>query len=105
LPGRSARQEEIFFKVNKCVEEILRYKEGEKVREGRMSIPGYVDYKRREYCKDIKCPVQMELNKHKEGSTEYDEIRKTCRSSCKHTTYEFHHWLIEKGYEIVRPLN
>ena len=26
-----------------------------------MPIPGYVDYQRREYCKDIKCPVQLEL--------------------------------------------
>jgi len=70
-----------------------------------MPIPGYVDYKKREYCNDIKCSVQIELNKHKEGSPEYEKIRKTCKTACKHTTYEFHHWLIEKGYEIVRSVN
>lgn len=67
-----------------------------------MSIPGYVDYKRREYCKDVRCPVQLELDKQEEGSEEYEGLRKRCRESCIHTTYEFHHWLIGKGYEIVR---
>ena len=68
-----------------------------------MPIPGYVDYQKREYCNDIKCPVQMELNQHEFNSIEYEKIRNACKNSCKHTTYEFHHWLIEKGYQIVRP--
>lgn len=68
-----------------------------------MSIEGYVDYKSREFCNDVKCPVQLELNTKKPGSKEYEEIRQTCRTSCRHTTWEFHHWLIEKGYLIVRP--
>lgn len=65
-------------------------------------IEGYTEYKRREYCRDIKCPVQMELEAQKEGSEEYEKIRKRCKDSCIHTTYEFHHWLIEKGYLIVK---
>jgi len=68
-----------------------------------LSIEGYVDYKSREFCNDVKCPVQLELNARKPGSKEYEEIRQTCRTSCRHTTWEFHHWLIEKGYLIVRP--
>jgi len=67
------------------------------------SIPGYIDYQRREYCKEIKCPVQFDLDKQKEGSAEYDKIRNICKSSCRHTTYEFHQWLIQKGYLVVRP--
>jgi hypothetical protein len=67
-----------------------------------LSIEGYVDYKSREFCNDAKCPVQLELNAKKPGSKEYEEIRQTCRTSCRHTTWEFHHWLIEKGYLIVR---
>ncbi|MHA1820058.1 MAG: hypothetical protein ACTSU2_10315 [Promethearchaeota archaeon] len=67
------------------------------------SIEGYIDYKRREYCHDVKCPVQMLLDKEEEGSEKYEEIRALCKSHCIHTTYEFHHWLIEKGYLIVRP--
>lgn len=62
-----------------------------------------MDYKSREFCNDVKCPVQLELNTKKPGSKEYEEIRQTCRTSCRHTTWEFHHWLIEKGYLIVRP--
>lgn len=68
-----------------------------------MSIKGYVDYKRREFCNDIKCSVQMDLNAQKEGSSEYEKIRDVCKTHCKYTTYQFHHWLIGKGYLIVRP--
>ncbi|MDP6525509.1 MAG: hypothetical protein QGI24_05270 [Kiritimatiellia bacterium] len=66
-------------------------------------LEGYVDYKRREYCKDIECPVQMDLDAQESGSDEYERIRSICKNDCRHTTYEFHHWLIEKGYEVVRP--
>jgi hypothetical protein len=65
-------------------------------------IEGYEDYKRREYCKDINCPIQQELERHSEGSEGYERIRGICKSSCIHSTYEFHHWLIGNGYEIVR---
>jgi hypothetical protein len=68
-----------------------------------MPIEGYVDYQTREYCKDIQCPVQLELNAQKPGSEEYERIRKRCHTNCLHTTWEFHHWLIEKGYLVVRP--
>ena len=68
-----------------------------------MPIPDYIDYKPREFCKDVKCPVQLELNSRKEGSEEYEKIRKTCGTGCKFTTWQFHHWLIDKGYLIVRP--
>jgi hypothetical protein len=67
------------------------------------AFEGYVDYKRREYCKDIECPVQMDLGARESGSDEYERIRSICKNDCRHTTYEFHHWLIEKGYEVVRP--
>jgi len=69
-----------------------------------MTLEGFVEYKRREYCNDVKCSVQMELNKQKEGSEEYEKIRKTCALGCLFTTYQFHHWLIDKGYVIVKPI-
>jgi len=73
--------------------------------EGRraMIIPGFVAYERREFCKDIRCTIQRQLDQCDEGSDEYDEIRGVCKTKCIHTTYEFHHWLIEHGYEVVRP--
>ncbi len=67
------------------------------------SIQGHVDYQRREYCKDIRCPVQSDLEAQEPGSAEYEKIRDICKTDCRHTTYEFHHWLIEKRYLIVRP--
>ena len=67
------------------------------------SIEGYADYQRREYCKDIACPVQLKLDELARGTDAYQEVRGTCRTGCLHTTWEFHHWLIEKGYLVVRP--
>jgi phage antirepressor YoqD-like protein len=32
----------------------------------------------------------------------YELIRQTCRTACRFTTWQFHHWLIEKGYLIVK---
>jgi hypothetical protein len=67
------------------------------------SIEGYIEYTRREYCHAVQCPVQSLLNQEVEKSPKYEEIRAICASSCLHTTHEFHHWLTEKGYLIVRP--
>ena len=68
-----------------------------------MHLQGYVEYKRREFCNDVQCPVQVELNAAAEGSDRYEEIRSICKDACRFTTYQFHHWLIEKGYSIIRP--
>lgn len=69
------------------------------------SIEGYLDYSRREYCRDIACPVQTLLDQEEAGSAKYEHIRGICRTNCLHTTHEFHAWLIEKGYLLVRPAN
>jgi hypothetical protein len=66
-------------------------------------MQGYIDYQRREYCRDVNCPIQLLLDKEVEKSPEYEEIRAICASHCLHTTHEFHQWLIRKGYLIVRP--
>ena len=66
-------------------------------------IGGWIDYKRREYCNDIKCKIQVLLNKEESSSEKYEELRSICKSDCLYTTYNFHHWLIEHGYELVRP--
>jgi hypothetical protein len=49
------------------------------------------------------CPIQIKLNKTPSGSEEYEDIRKTCSENCVYSTWDFHHWLIEKGYLIVKP--
>jgi hypothetical protein len=69
-----------------------------------MSIEGFTEYKRREFCNNVKCPVQMKLNLLTENPEEYEQVRKTCSTACVYTTWQFHHWLIEKGYLIVRPM-
>jgi hypothetical protein len=68
-----------------------------------MPIDGYIDYQRREFCQDVHCPVQLDLNNQPPGSDAYEKIRQTCQSDCRCTTYQFHHWLIDKGYLLVRP--
>ncbi len=69
-----------------------------------MLIDGFTEYKRREFCRDVGCPVQSELDKRVERSEEYEQIRKRCGTACCYTTWQFHHWLIEKGYLILRPV-
>ena len=68
-----------------------------------MSLENYVDYQRREYCRDLPCEVQVLLDAEPDGSPKYEQIRLICKTNCIHTTYEFHHWLIHKGYLLVRP--
>ena len=68
-----------------------------------MAIEGYCEYKRREYCKDIGCPVQKVLDKQGPNSEDYEDVRTICKTGCIHSTYEFHHWLIENKYLLVRP--
>ena len=68
-----------------------------------MSLEGFVEYKRREFCNDIKCSVQMDLNKLEVDSEKYARIRQSCKTNCRHTTWQFHHWLIGKGYLILKP--
>lgn len=68
-----------------------------------MSIEGYVDYQRREFCNDVECSVQIEMNSHQQGSEAYERSRRTCTTDCVYTTWQFHQWLIEKGYLVVRP--
>lgn len=66
-------------------------------------IEGYSEYPKREYCRDIHCPIQTLLEKQSSNPEEYEFIRGICKSNCIHTTHEFHSWLIEKGYMVVRP--
>jgi hypothetical protein len=68
-----------------------------------MAIDGYIDYQRREFCKDIACPVQLVLDTQDQETDGYENARRICKEGCIHSTYEFHHWLIEKGYLLVRP--
>jgi len=70
-----------------------------------MVLEGFVEYGRREFCRDVGCPVQVVLNGQVEGSEGYELIRKICVFRCLFSTYQFHHWLIDKGYLIMRPLN
>jgi hypothetical protein len=62
-----------------------------------------VPYQKREYCRDVRCPLQLELDAQTPGSEDYERIRTICQTACRHTAYEFHHWLIDKGYLLVRP--
>lgn len=68
-----------------------------------MTVPGYVEYQRREYCRESECPIQMLLDQQEADSARYEAIRGLCKEDCIRSTHAFHHWLIEKGYVIVRP--
>ncbi|HXX87851.1 MAG TPA: hypothetical protein VEH86_05340 [Candidatus Acidoferrum sp.] len=65
-------------------------------------MEGFTEYKTREFCNDVKCPVQGVLNELKDKPEVHELIRQTCRTACRFTAWQFHHWLIEKGYLIVK---
>ena len=68
-----------------------------------MAIEGHRDYRRREFCRDVACPVQTKLEKLQEGSEMYERVREECKRACKHTAREFHYWLMKRGFLIVKP--
>ena len=47
----------------------------------------------------------MELNRQTEKSEAYEQIRRKCSTACVFTTWQFHHWLLEKGYIIIASSN
>jgi hypothetical protein len=69
-----------------------------------MFLDGFVEYKRREFCNSVRCPVQMKLNSLSEKVEEYEQTRQTCSKACVYTAWYFHHWLTEKGYLIIASL-
>ena len=69
-----------------------------------MSLEGYVEYPKREYCRAAKCPVQVMLDEEKVGSERYEELRVICQDNCLETSHSFHKWLIEQGYTIVKQV-
>lgn len=66
------------------------------------SIEGFVDYKHREFCHAIDCPIQNLLDEEVQGSERYEFIRNICQTSCLHSCHEFHAWLNKEGFVIVR---
>ena len=32
----------------------------------------------------------------------HEKLRDICKTNCIHSTYEFHHWLMDKGFLIVK---
>ena len=39
-----------------------------------MSLEGFTEYKAREFCNDVKCPVQTQLNTLKDKPEEYERL-------------------------------
>ncbi len=71
---------------------------------GAAALPeGYRDYRRREFCKDVMCPVQSRLDKEEPGSESYEKVREECKRACRYTTHQFHKWLINNGFLVVKP--
>ena len=55
------------------------------------------EYQRREFCKDIGCEAQKEIDGGDDAV--YQEVREAhCKKCMAHT---FHAWLNDKGYRVV----
>jgi len=69
-----------------------------------MTLDGYVEYPKRDYCRAAHCPVQGMLDKEKVASDRYEKLRSICQTDCLQTSHAFHKWLNEQGYVIVKPV-
>lgn len=60
-------------------------------------------YKSREFCRDIDCFVQKGLDREEIDEFTKEIGKRHCKENCK--AYEFHQWLKENDYEIVKDLD
>ena len=68
-----------------------------------MALPdSYQEYKKREFCNDIKCFVQMELNKHEAGSGKYEKVRGICSAACQFKGQDFEDWLKHNAFNLFK---
>lgn len=60
-----------------------------------------IEYESREFCKDTNCNIQKMLDDDNEIIEIKSDLKeKHCKRKCK--AYEFHQWLKENGYKIVK---
>jgi hypothetical protein len=69
-----------------------------------MAIEGYVEYPKRLYCRESKCPVQALLDEQTPDSEQYNKIRVICQTECLRTSHGFHSWLNNNGYLVIKPV-
>ena len=58
-----------------------------------------IEYKSREYCKDVGCEIQKVIDKN-DNSMELGFAKGFCKYDC--SAYKFHQWLQENGYKILK---
>lgn len=59
------------------------------------------EYQSREFCKDIRCTVQLDLNRLNPDSPEYEGTKDTCRKGCVYTRKHFYIWMIDHQYTLA----
>jgi len=60
------------------------------------------EYQHGEFCDAVKCEIRLKLNKAKPDSSEYKRLKLICKNNCKKTAYEFHDWLINEHFSILK---
>jgi hypothetical protein len=56
------------------------------------------EYQSREFCKDVKCPMQRELDNEARDETAQAAIKSVCRNGCVYFSDDLMRWLGEHGY-------
>ncbi len=70
-----------------------------------MTIENFIEYKSGDFCRDMKCPVILNLDSLEKASKEYNELKKYCHDECIYNAWQYHNWLQKKGYKILKPRN
>lgn len=62
-----------------------------------------MNYKSRDYCKAVNCPVQSIIDKENIYTFDYNKAKNFCRKKCE--AYKLHQWLNKNDYTIVKDFN
>jgi len=63
-------------------------------------VDSAAEYTSREFCRDVECETQQELDSCPKESIEYSRISNSCRYRCSHTKEDFILWLARNGYKV-----
>jgi hypothetical protein len=59
------------------------------------------EYRSHEFCRDVPCRVQLDLESHQKGSKMYEQAKTECKDRCRYSRISFISWLLEHGYSVL----
>jgi hypothetical protein len=62
------------------------------------------EYQSREFCRDVRCPMQRELDSESRDETAQAAIKSVCRNGCVYFSDDLMRWLGQNGYAASKEV-